>query len=210
MLVTDMRCHCECTTGVTSSQPVASKLGFSTGVHVLCFSACYSQLCICTIDRLNCCSRWIPDLMKKVSASFLLRKLDWLQTHNYRNPHCACAQRVIIPLTSLKTTFFSHIKRCQGNSHLDTKMVTLIFTMHPASDKGRSVSGVFSEAAAFRSYGVNTSETLELAYLERVCLLCVSWRDKKSQRRVCIDSRMQSTAVASQCQTPRANSVETT
>ena len=42
-----------------------------------------------------------------------------------------------------------------------------------------------------------------LAHLDLICLLCVPWRHKKPQRRVCIDSRMLSTTVASQCQTLR-------
>ena len=37
--------------------------------------------------------------------------------------------------------------------------------------------------------------------LDLIRLLCVRWRRKKPQRRVCIDSRMLSTTVASQCQT---------
>ena len=44
---------------------------------------------------------------------------------------------------------------------------------------------------------------LAQAYLDRVRLLCVSWRHKKSQWRACIDSRMLSTTVASPCQTLR-------
>ena len=42
---------------------------------------------------------------------------------------------------------------------------------------------------------------LAQAYLDRVCLLCVPWRHKKSQRMACIDSRMLSTSVDSLCQT---------
>ena len=44
---------------------------------------------------------------------------------------------------------------------------------------------------------------LAQAYLDKMCLLCVPRRLKKSQRRVCIDSRMLSTTVASPCQTLR-------
>ena len=39
------------------------------------------------------------------------------------------------------------------------------------------------------------------AYLDRVRLLSLSWRHKKSQRMACIDSRVLSTTVASLCQT---------
>ena len=48
-----------------------------------------------------------------------------------------------------------------------------------------------------------------LAHLDLIRLLCVPWRHKKPQRRVCIDSRMLSTTVACPCQTlcelPRVN-----
>ena len=44
---------------------------------------------------------------------------------------------------------------------------------------------------------------LAQAYLDKMCLLSVPWRLKKSQPRECIDSRMLSTTVASLCQTIR-------
>ena len=42
---------------------------------------------------------------------------------------------------------------------------------------------------------------LARAYLDKMCLICVPWRHKTSQRRACIDSRMLYTTVASLCQT---------
>ena len=46
-----------------------------------------------------------------------------------------------------------------------------------------------------------TAENAHTHRLDRVRLLCVSWRHKKTQRRACIDSRILSTAVAIQCKT---------
>ena len=68
--------------------------------------------------------------------------------------------------------------------------------------------GDFPETTAFERYAVKTSEKANthnhaLAYLELIGLLRVPWRHKKLQQRACIDSRMQSTSVASPCQTLR-------
>ena len=70
--------------------------------------------------------------------------------------------------------------------------------------------GDFRITAEFKSYGVKSNKPickLAQAYLDRVCVSC---RQKKSQRRACIDSRMLSTTTPSPCQTLRELLADTT
>ena len=95
---------------------------------------------------------------------------------------------------------------CQPKSHCSRAMNrSTNNTRYSASGIGRKVCRVFSETAVFESYGVKHERKSQYARIrtERVRSLCVSWRHKKSQQKSCIDSRMVSTAVASQCQTLR-------
>ena len=65
------------------------------------------------------------------------------------------------------------------------------------------IKKILSSKVMVRKASEQANCKLAKSYLDRVRLLCVPWRHKKSQRTACVDSRILSTTVASPCQTLR-------